>query len=115
MDDNGINLLFILMAAVAGGAFVWLFARRNMPPEEQAWLEQAIAQIRGILGDVFTTDDVELLAGWFWDSFVKQSDYWTREQFVDRIVRAIAPTRTSALGLRTVAQAQGIIPVSDDK
>ncbi|MFN2166695.1 MAG: hypothetical protein ACK2U9_10605 [Anaerolineae bacterium] len=83
--DKGILLLVGLGGLVIGAAA----ATTKLPDGLNAGIGEAAVAIRAKLGDVFTPDEARAAAAWFWDTFVKSSEYYTREQWVALVLRAV--------------------------
>ena len=87
--DQGIALIAIAIAALAAGVIVWLVLRRNLPPEAAEELAEAVAYIKQQLRGVVTEAEVRAMAAWIYDTLRTGSNYYTREQFIDLVTRAV--------------------------
>lgn len=87
--DNGIALIAIVVAAVTGSAIVWLALRRNLPPDAAEALAAYVAAIRVQLSGVVDESMIRTIAGAVWDQWGDGSKYFTRDEFVDAVVRAL--------------------------
>lgn len=88
--DRGV-LLVILVVAFAGGMTAGLFALRSKwatPDYER--LMTWTAAIRSACGNVLDEATIRTLAGYAWDVMDgDMSEYFTREQFIDLVLRAL--------------------------
>lgn len=87
--DQGIALIAIAIAAIVAGAVVWLVLRRNLPPEASQVIAEAVAKIKDLLGEVVTEAEVRAMAAWAYDKLGAGSQYYSREQFIDLVTRAV--------------------------
>ena len=87
--DNGIALIAIVVAAVVGSAVMWLALRRNLTPAQATALASYVAAIRVQLAGVVDEDMIRTLAGAIWDQWAGASAYFTRDQFIEYVLRAL--------------------------
>ena len=87
--DNGIVLVAVTVAAIAAGVVVWLLMRRNLPPEASQVIAEAVAKVKDLLGEVVTEAEVRAMAAWAYDKLGAGSVYYSREQFIELVTRAI--------------------------
>lgn len=93
---SDISLLILLGAALAGGVITWFLVRRRLPADAVAMIAQMAAEVRAVLGDAYTEADVRTLAGWIYDSMTRgTSRYYTKEQFIDLVVRAVMGSKAT--------------------
>lgn len=111
--DRGVELVLLVGGLLAGATVVWFFMRRRLPAEAVERIAEAVAEIRAVLGDTFTEDDVRRLAGWVWDAWVAEEGYYTREQFIELVVRTLTKAEVGAPVIRASAMRSAIIPVVD--
>jgi hypothetical protein len=77
------------VAAVVAGAVVWLALRRNLTPDQATALAAYVAAIRVQLAGVVDEDMIRSIAGAVWDSWAGASKYFTRDQFIEYVLRAL--------------------------
>lgn len=111
--DRGVELVLLIGGLLAGATVVWFFMRRRLPAEAVERIAEAVAEIRAVLGDTFTEDDVRRLAGWVWDAWVAEEGYYTREQFIEFVVRTLTRAEIDAPAFRSLAMRSAILPVVD--
>lgn len=88
--DTGIALIAALVAGVVVGSVVYLALRRNLPPAAAEALAAYVAAIRNAAGNVLDEATIETLAGYVWDiNSGSLSDYFTREDFIAAVKRAL--------------------------
>ena len=87
--DNGIALIAIVVAAVSGAAIVYFGLRKNLPPGAAQDVAEAVAYVKDILRGVVTEAEVRAVAAWVYRSMKTGSQYYTEQQFVDLVTRAI--------------------------
>lgn len=107
--DQGIALIAVIVAAITAGVIVWLGLRRNLPPEAVAFIAEAAAQVRALLGAVVTEAQVRDLAGWMYDRWGAGSRYVTRDEFIELVVRAVMQAAQTTPATYTAARADGVI------
>lgn len=88
--DNGIALIAIVVAAVVAGSVVWLALRRNLPPEAAEALAAYVAAIRNAAGNVLDEATIRTLAGAAYDAWAGGSKYFTRDEFITAVLRALS-------------------------
>lgn len=111
--DRGVELVLLIGGLLAGATVVWFFMRQRLPTEAVERIAQAAAEVFTILGDTFTVDDVRRLAGFMWDTWGAANEYFTREQFIELVVRAVTRARVGAPIIRASAMRSAILPVVD--
>lgn len=87
--DNGVMLIAVIVAALTAGVIVWLVLRRNLPPEAAEELAEAVAYVKQQLRGVVTEAEVRAFAAWIYDTLRTGSNYYTRQQFIDLVTRAV--------------------------
>lgn len=88
--DYGIGTLVLMVLLSASWAFFWFWARRSLPAETIDLLTGGVAYVRAALEGAFSNDDIDKLAGWFFDAFVAaKTDYYTRDEFIEMVRKAI--------------------------
>ena len=87
--DNGIALIAIVVAAVVGSTIVWLALRRNLPPDAAEALAAYVAAIRSQLSGVVDEDMIRTIAGALWDQWGDGAKYFTRDEFIGYVLRAL--------------------------
>jgi hypothetical protein len=88
--DYGIGALILLVLLVASWAVFWFTLRRSLPAETIDLLTGGVAYVRAALEGAFSNDDIDKLAGWFFDAFVAaKTDYYTRDEFIALVRNAI--------------------------
>lgn len=87
--DNGIGLVGIVIAALAGAGIVYFVFRRNLPPGAAQDLAEAVAYVKDLLSGVVGEAEVRALATWVYRNMKTGSQYYTEEQFVDLVTRAV--------------------------
>ena len=87
--DTGIALIAVTVAAVVAGSIVWLALRRNLPPEAAEALAAYVAAIRVQLSGAVDESMIRTIAGAVWDQWGDGSRYFTRDEFIDAVVRAL--------------------------
>ena len=87
--DNGIALIAVTVAAVVAGSIVWLALRRNLPPEAAEALAAYVAAIRVQLSGAVDESMIRTIAGAVWDQWGDGSRYFTRDEFIDAVLRAL--------------------------
>lgn len=102
--DPAIMFVLIVAAAGVGAIVVWVFVRGRIPPDVALLIAQCVAEAREYLGDTFTTADVKAFAGWMYDQWIQGSDYYTRDEFIDLILRALARGRHSKVAVRAAIE-----------
>ena len=106
--DPAIAFMALVAAGGAGALIIWVFVRGHIPLGAAELLAQAAAEITTYLGNTFTEDDVRALASWFYDNWLQGSDYYTREQFVNAVARAILNARATAPAMRAAVAQDGV-------
>jgi hypothetical protein len=87
--DNGIALIAIVVVAVVAGAIVWLALRRNLPPDAALALAAYVAAIRAQLSGIVDEAMVTEIAGAVWDRWADGAKYFSRDEFVSYVLRAL--------------------------
>lgn len=88
--DHGIGVLALMILLSASWAFFWFYSRRLLPAETIDLLTEGVAYVRAALEGAFSNDDIDKLAGWFFDAFVAvKTDYYTRDEFIEMVRKAI--------------------------
>lgn len=111
--DRGVELVLLIGGLLVGATVVWFLMRQRLPAEAIERITQAVAEIRAVLGETFTEDDVRRLAGWVWDSWVFEKGYYSREQFIEFVVRTLTRAEIDAPAFRSLAMRSAILPVVD--
>lgn len=109
--DNGIALIAIVVAAVTAATVAWLILRDRMKPEDYAALLAAVAAIRNSAGYVLDDATIRTLAGYAWDTAGGNlSRYYTREQFIELVLRALRlePMIAASIATRQVRAARSV-------
>ena len=88
MPDT-ISLIGIIVAAIVGGGFVYFGLRKNLPPAASQDVAEAVAYVKDILRGVVTEAEVKAVATWLYRTMKTGSQYYTEQQFVDLVTRAI--------------------------
>ena len=89
MQLDTLTIVTVILAAIAAGAVVWIPLRRNLPPEASQVIAEAVAKIKDLLGEVVTEAEVRAMAAWAYDKLGAGSQYYSREQFIDLVTRAV--------------------------
>lgn len=108
--DRGVELVLLVGGLLVGATVVWLFMRQRLPAATVERIAQAVAEIRAVLGETFTEDDVRRLAGWVWDAWVAKEGYYTREQFIELVVRTLTKAEDNAPETLFFAVRAGVMP-----
>jgi hypothetical protein len=109
--DNGIILIAVVTAAVVAAVSVWLILRDRMTPEDYALLLATVAAIRSAAGYVLDDATIRTLAGYAWDTVGGNlSRYYTKEQFIDLVLRALRlePTPAASIAMRQTRAAKAV-------
>lgn len=113
--DRGVELVLLVGGLLVGAAVVWFSMRQRLPVGAVERIAQAAAEVFTILGDAFTTDDVRRLAGFMWDTWGAAEEYFTREQFIELVIRAVTRARVGAPVIRASAMRSAILPFEHPK
>lgn len=105
--DNGIALIAIVVAAVVGSTVVWLALRRNLPPEAAEALAAYVAAIRSQLSGVVDEATIRTVAGAIWDQWAGGAKYFTRDEFIGYVLRALQGSNRAQFEL---PEADGFAP-----
>lgn len=111
--DRGVELVLLVGGLLVGATVVWFFMRQRLPAEAVRDIAQIVVEIQAVLGNAFTDDDVRRLAGFMWDTWGAASEYFTRDQFIEFVVRAVTRARVGAPIIRASAERSAIIPIVD--
>ena len=97
--DTGVMLIVGLVVGCAIAAVVYVYLRRNLPPEVAEALATYAAAIRSACGNVLDEATIRTLAGYAWDVLDgDMSKYFTRDEFITLVLRALkAEPETSAI------------------
>lgn len=88
--DYGIGVLILMVLLSASWAFFWFWARRSLPADTLYLVTKGVAYVRAALVGAFSNDDIDKLAGWFFDAFVDgKTTYYTRDEFMALVRNAI--------------------------
>jgi hypothetical protein len=89
--DYGIGALILLALLVASWAGFWFWVvRRSLPADTLDTVTKGVAYVRAALVGAFSNDDIDKLAGWFFDAFVDgKTTYYTRDEFIALVRNAI--------------------------
>ena len=88
--DTGVMLIVGLVVGCAIAAVVYVYLRRNLPPEVAEALATYAAAIRSACGNVLDAESITKLAGYVWDANQGSlSQYFTRDDFIAAILRAV--------------------------
>lgn len=88
MPDT-ITLIVIVIAAIAGASIVWFALRRNLPPAASQDVAEAVAYVKDILRGVVSEAEVCAVATWLYRNMKTGAQYYTEQEFVDLVTRAI--------------------------
>lgn len=83
--DNGVVLVAVLLAFVAGAAVVGALLRKRVSPDLLAEIAAVAASIRAQVGETVTEERVKLFAGVLYDQWGHGSQYVSRERFCDLV------------------------------
>lgn len=106
--DPAIAFMALVAAGGAGALIIWIVVRGRIPPSAALLLAQAVADVKTYLGRTFSEDDVRAVAAWMYDFWLQGSEYYSREQFVDFIARAIMGARDTEPALRASLARAGV-------
>jgi hypothetical protein len=88
--DNGIALIAVVVAAVVGSAVMWLALEgRNLTPDQATALAAYVAAIRVQLAGIVDEPMIRSIAGAVWDTWAGTSKYFTRDQFIEYVLKAL--------------------------
>jgi hypothetical protein len=109
--DNGIILISVVTAAVVAAVSIWLILHNRMTPEDYALLLATVAAIRSAAGYVLDEATIRTLAGYAWDTVGGNlSRYYTKDQFVDLVLRALRlePMPAASIATRQTRAAKAV-------
>jgi len=101
--DAGIFTLVMLGLVVALGAALVFVLKGRVRHDVMDELMRGVAVVVSVLGAVYSEEDVRMIAGWYWDTFMQDGEYVGRDYFVELIVRYI-------YGASDIIAAQTAIP-----
>lgn len=104
MQTETLTIVAAILAAIAAAAVVWLVLRRNLPPAAAEELAEAVAYVKQQLRGTVTEAEVRAMAGWVYDTLKTGSNYYTREQFIDLVTRAVMRALQNSEVVETLVQ-----------
>ena len=108
MPDT-ITLILIVIAAIAGASIVWFALRRNLPPAAAQDVAEAVAYVKDILRGVVTEAEVKAVATWLYRTMKTGAQYYTEQQFVDLVTRAIMRGLENQSSIAAMVQADSAL------
>lgn len=110
--DNGLLLAIATLALVVGAIVFWNVLKRRLPPEDAAELARWIAAIKAQAGTVFDAELISALAGAAYDAWATGSKYYTREQFINLVLRVLDVQPETAALLSATAASLDVLPTT---
>ena len=111
MPDT-ITWIVIIIAAIAGASIVWFALRRNLPPAAAQDVAEAVAYVKDILRGVVTEAEVKAVATWLYRTMKTGAQYYTEQQFVDLVTRAIMRGLENQSSIAAMVQADSALTVT---
>jgi len=95
MEIDWVLLVMVAVAFGAGALGVWLLFARERDPGLAEAVQLALATVARLATQTLSEDELAALASWAYDQF-GVSEYYSRAQFVDWVLRVIRLTEPVA-------------------